>query len=89
MQGELIPCSDGLNEPEPLLLGYPKVRFIGIENIAEGPRPGSALFSAWTHKQKIISFLRFQSERFIPERPWYVTPKGIGIGIQDSAIGVI
>src|SRR6266853_3027345 len=36
MQRKLIPCSDGLDEPDPVLLGYGKVSLIRIEQIAEG-----------------------------------------------------
>src|SRR2546422_10276485 len=40
MQRSLVASGDGLDEPHPVLLGYGRLRLIGIEQITEG-------FRAW------------------------------------------
>jgi len=49
MQRKLIPSGDGLDEPDPVLLGYANLSLIEIEQIAEGFRLGFTLMLVRTH----------------------------------------
>jgi len=49
MQRKLISCSDGLDEPDPVLLGYANLSLTGIEYITEGSRLRFTLGLVCTH----------------------------------------
>jgi hypothetical protein len=49
MQRKLIPCGDGSDEPDPVLLGCANLSLIDIEHIAEGPRLRVTLILVRTH----------------------------------------
>src|SRR5260370_40758552 len=55
MQRKLISCSDGLDEPDPVLLGYANLTLTGIEYITEGSRLRFTLGLVCTHDRNHAS----------------------------------
>src|SRR5260370_8026078 len=87
MQRKLIPCGHGLDEPDPVLLGYVSLSLTDIEHIAEGSRLRFTRVLVCTHDGNHASLNRLPSR---PARPISeISENYSGISIQDSTIDVI
>src|SRR5258707_11695314 len=87
MQRKLIPCGDGLDEPDPVLLGYVSLSLTGIKHIAEDSRLRFTRVLVCTHDRNHPPLNRLPSRaaRLISE----INENYSGISIQDSTIDVI
>ena len=87
MQRKLIPCGDGLDEPDPVHLGYVSLSLIDIEHVAEGFRLRFTRVLVCTHDRNHPPLNRLPSRaaRLISE----INENYSGISIQDSTIDVI
>src|SRR5258708_2332614 len=66
MQRKLIPCGHGLDEPDPVLLGYVSLSLIDIEHIAEGFRLRFTRVLVCTHDGNHASLNRLPSRAARP-----------------------
>src|SRR5258708_29535063 len=87
MQRKLIPWGDGLDEPDPVLLGYVSLSLTGIKHIAEDSRLRFTRVLVCTHDRNHPPLNRLPSRaaRLISE----INENYSGISIQDSTIDVI
>src|SRR5258708_39596574 len=87
MQRKLIPCGHGLDEPDPVLLGYVSLSLTDIEHIAEGSRLRFTRVLVCTHDGNHASLNRLPSRAARPISE--INENYSGISIQDSTIDVI